>query len=290
MSIYLENYSQSWSEDSIRLITTPSASAKNTFFYVQETGYFKTQPQYFTERANLNSYLVVLTLSGKGYLKYMGKDYILLPGQIFYIDCMEYQHYKTDDQELWEILWVHFNGATSHGYYELFSKNNSPVVSLGQDSQIANIILSLIELHRKKDIRTEQLSSKLLVDMLTNLLFSAGNIDALNYMIPGYIQKAMSFLDKNFSKKISLEELADKLAISKFYLSREFKKYSGYSPNEYLITTRITYAKELLKYSDLSVAEISEKVGIENISHFINLFKARVDLTPLAFRNKWKTK
>lgn len=289
MSGYMENYSKGWSEDSVRLIATPSASAKSAFFYVQETGYFKTQPNYFTERESLNSYLLVFTLSGKGYLTYKGKSFSLIPGQAFFIDCMEYQHYKTDEKDLWEILWVHFNGATSRGYYDLFAKSGCPIVSLSQDSRIVNILWNLIELHRTKDIRTEQLSSRLLVELLTELLFSAGNIDASSYLIPEYIRQAMSFLDKHFSEKILLEELAGRFSVSKFHLSREFKKYTGFSPNEYLINARITFAKELLKYSDLPVAEISEKVGIENISHFINLFKDRVDLTPLSFRNKWRS-
>ncbi|WP_094548463.1 AraC family transcriptional regulator [Petroclostridium xylanilyticum] len=43
-----------------------------------------------------------------------------------------------------------------------------------------------------------------------------------------------------------------------------------------------------MQYSDLPVAEIAERVGINNVSHFINLFKNRVDITPLAFRNKWQ--
>ncbi|MCX7711520.1 MAG: AraC family transcriptional regulator [Clostridia bacterium] len=288
MSGYLENYSQGWSEDSVRLIATPSQSAKNAFFYVQEVGYFKTQPQYFTERENLSSYLVVYTVSGKGFLTYKGKAYTLLPGQAFFIDCMEYQHYRTDSKELWEILWVHFNGSTSSGYYDQFAKSGLPLVSLSQDSALPMALQDLIELYRQKDIRTELLSSKLLSEMLTELLLAAGNIDTSNYMVPDYIRNAMRFLDRHFSERITLDQLADQFAVSKFYFAREFKKYTGFSPNEYLINTRITYAKELLKYSDVPIAGIAEKAGIENVSHFIHLFKSRTEHTPLNFRNKWK--
>ncbi len=47
---YQERAAYTWSEDSIRLIMTPSALAKSIYFYVQEAGYFKTDDTYFTER------------------------------------------------------------------------------------------------------------------------------------------------------------------------------------------------------------------------------------------------
>ena len=57
---------------------------------------------------------------------------------------------------------------------------------------------------------------------------------------------------------------------------------------EYQIELRLSYAKELLKYTDLPVNEIAERCGINQASHFINLFKSREHITPLQFRKSWK--
>lgn len=62
----------------------------------------------------------------------------------------------------------------------------------------------------------------------------------------------------------------------------------GLTVNEYIITARISYAKELLKYSELSVNEITYEIGMNNVTHFINLFKARENLTPLSYRKAWR--
>lgn len=288
MDSFKERAILDWSEDSVRLIVTPSITAKSTFFYVQEIGYFRTKPKYLTEREHLNSYLVVFTLSGKGYLKYKGRPYTLLPNQAFFIDCMEYQYYETDKDNLWEFLWVHFNGATSRGYYEQFEKSNSPVITLDKNSAVPPIIYQLIEVHRQKDIRTEALSSKLLVNLLTELLLSANDQDPLSPFLPDYIRIVMRDMERRFNEKITLDQMSKKYAVSKFHFAKEFKKYTGFTPNEYVINCRITYAKELLKYSSIPVADIGEKVGINNISHFINLFKEREEMTPLAFRKKWR--
>uniref|UniRef100_UPI003568068E helix-turn-helix transcriptional regulator n=1 Tax=Cohnella sp. TaxID=1883426 RepID=UPI003568068E len=73
-----------------------------------------------------------------------------------------------------------------------------------------------------------------------------------------------------------------------YHLSKEFKCYTGFSPNEYLIHTRITRAKELLRFTDMPVAEIALSVGVDNVSHFINLFRDRETMTPLAYRKTWR--
>ena len=100
---FMERSSHDWSEDSIRLIITASQAARSTFLYAQEAGYFKTLPPYFTERKNLNSFLIVYTISGKGFLRYEDKDFILKEGQCFYINCMNYHYYKNFNNDLWEF-------------------------------------------------------------------------------------------------------------------------------------------------------------------------------------------
>ena len=84
---YMEKLDLTWSDDSIRFINTATPSARQTFFYVQEVGDFCTSSPYFTERENLNSFLIIYTLHGKGLLKYHGSKYSLHPG----IHLLEYR-------------------------------------------------------------------------------------------------------------------------------------------------------------------------------------------------------
>ncbi|MEX2414981.1 MAG: AraC family transcriptional regulator [Paenibacillaceae bacterium] len=285
---YKENSSYDWTTDSIRHIHTPSATAKSSYFYVQEAGYFNTQPLYYTEREHLNSYLLVYTLSGKGYLRYKNKTYTLLPDQAFFIDCMEHQYYSTDKQDLWEILWIHMNGGTTRGYYEQYAKLGNPIATLPQGSSVPATIREIIDIGRNRDIRSELLCSKLLVHLLTDILMASNDLPESGYVVPAYVKAAMTDMEKRFDQKITLDELAEKYSVNKFHLAKEFKKYTGSTPNEYIINVRITFAKEWLKYSDMTIAEIALKAGIDNVSHFINLFKKRTDMTPLAFRKEWR--
>ena len=96
---YWEKANHSWSEDSKRVILTPTQRSRNLFFYIQEIGYFKAPVPYYTERAHLPSYLIKFTLSGEGLLTYKDNQHQLKAGDLFFIDCQEYQRYQTISEE-----------------------------------------------------------------------------------------------------------------------------------------------------------------------------------------------
>ena len=288
VSGYRERAAYAWTKDSVRLICTPSGFARSALFYVQEVGHFRTLPGYFTEREGLDSYLIVYTVAGKGRLLYQGRAHTIKPGQAFWIDCRDYQHYATDPHDLWEILWVHVNGGSIRQYYGLFASLGDPVVSLPRDSTVPALIRQLVHLHRRKNARTELISSKCLVELITELLLVAQEAKHPASAMPDYLERVVTELEQRFMEKITLDDLAAKCSVSKYHLAREFKKYTGFSPGEYLLNIRITKAKEWLRYTDMTVAEIAERVGIPHVSHFINLFRARAELTPLAYRKKWR--
>lgn len=288
MNRYLENAAYEWSDDSVRLIATPTVMAKSMLFYVQEAGLFQTKPGYFTERENLNSYLIVYTLQGKGTLKYKGKTYTLTAGSLFFIDCMAYQYYETNANDLWKIVWVHFNGNTSQGYFHHFMRQGTPVVQLSSEHRIPGIIQNLIRNLQQKDAGSEWKNSKLLVDLLTEVLLSSGKQWTVYEQVSEQMDDIIRDLEKRFHEPIQLDELSARHAMSKFQLAKKFKAYTGFAPLEYVIRLRINYAKEMLAYSDMPVSEISETAGVENVSHFINLFKAREGVTPFAYRKAWR--
>lgn len=285
---FIENASYNWSEDSTRLIVSPSRLAKLIYFYVQEIGDFKTTHPYFTERRNLNSFLIVYTISGGGLLRYEGNEYELHAGQCFFINCINYHYYETPENGNWEFLWIHFNANNALGYYNEFVKNGFKIINISDTFYVESTLRRILALNRKKDMNTELISSNLISNLLTELLVECCTDGSPFVYIPLYVKETMKNIESGFKEHLSLDYFAKTYSISKFYLSREFKKFTGTTINEYIINTRISYAKELLKYSGLSVNEIAFETGINHVSHFINLFKARENMTPLAFRKEWK--
>lgn len=281
---YIEKASYDWSADSVRIINTPSATAKSTYFYVQEIGYFKTVPPYFTERSGLPSFLIVYTLSGEGVLLYGGEEYRLTKGTCFYIDCMNAHKYYTKPDSEWEFLWVHFYGASSIGYYNEFIGNGRCVVEMAQ----MHDFYKLLDVNVTKAPYHELKSSNIILNMLTELLLLNSAGQAGSHAVSDYVKGVSLYIDKHFNENISLDMLAELQHVSKYHLSREFKRFNGMTIQEYIINSRVTYAKELLKHSVKPVSEIAELCGVSNVSHFINIFKEREGMTPLAYRHMWK--
>ena len=94
------------------------------------------------------------------------------------------------------------------------------------------------------------------------------------------IQKARRYIDENFAKDISLDEVADYVHLNPIYFSRFFKQKTGENFISYLVALRMARAIELLKSSDYKVYEISELVGYKSVKYFSRVFKQTTGYSP----------
>ena len=93
--------------------------------------------------------------------------------------------------------------------------------------------------------------------------------------------KIISFIESAYpDRNLSLIEVADYFNVTTPYLSRFFKEQTGYNFNDYLNRYRIQKAKTILKDSEISIAEISEKIGYNSSGTFIRIFKRYESVTP----------
>ncbi len=97
-------------------------------------------------------------------------------------------------------------------------------------------------------------------------------------------RKAKDFIDENFLNDIYLRDIARMLYFSPDYIGKVFKDTSGFSFNEYLTKKRIDHAKELLAYSNESIANISVIVKFRCTDYFTRLFKKTEGMTPNEYR------
>jgi AraC-like DNA-binding protein len=98
------------------------------------------------------------------------------------------------------------------------------------------------------------------------------------------IIEAARYIRTNYRKPLSIEEMAGYIHLSKYYFIRLFKRSMGVTPYKYILNTRITEAKILLRTTDVSVGEISERGGFMDESNFIAAFKKQSGMKPLEYR------
>ncbi|MGI6112269.1 MAG: AraC family transcriptional regulator [Bilifractor sp.] len=284
---YLERADYTWSQDSIRYINTPSQTARHIFYYVQEVGDFRTKPPYFTERENLNSFLIIYTLSGEGELHLYDQDYRLTPHTAAWINCMEHHRYACAPHQAWEFLWLHFHGPSALGYYQEFMKSDFRILDNLDHSMMEQTMRKILSFTQTRTLQAEISVSGLIMQLMTEMLLANSRHDMGFGMMPDFIRKALKIIETRYVEDLSLDDLSAELGVNKYYFAHEFRTYTGTPPREYIITERINHAKEMLKFTDMSVDEIAGRCGFHQTSHFINLFKKHERETPLKYRNKW---
>lgn len=98
------------------------------------------------------------------------------------------------------------------------------------------------------------------------------------------LQTMLEFIHKNYMKEISLKDIADRSHISSGECCRCFKNTLHITPYEYLINYRINKGADLLKETSYSVTTIAGIVGFNDSSHFIQLFKKVMHVTPNEYK------
>ena len=106
----------------------------------------------------------------------------------------------------------------------------------------------------------------------------------------GAMETVLRYMTLHFSSDITTEQLAKLCYLSKSQLNRRFQAAYGVSPIHWLNRFRLYSARELLKNTDYSIAEVSEKSGFKNISDLYRHFKSRFGVSPKQYRNSIEAK
>lgn len=101
---------------------------------------------------------------------------------------------------------------------------------------------------------------------------------------PNHVLQVKEILDTDYQNPHSLIELEETTGVNRYRLCRDFSNCIGTSPVQYLNQVRLSAARHLLRSTNLTIHEVGSAVGIENTTHFINLFKKNTGITPLQFR------
>ena len=135
-----------------------------------------------------------------------------------------------------------FNGPSALGYYEEFLRNNFRILD-SLDPFLWKILCAVFFLSHKKDFHSEILTSYLITEILTKILIENETEQLGLGLMPDFLNAALKEIDMHFHEPLTLEYLADKIGVSKYHFAREFKRYIGTPPNEYLIITRLNHSK-----------------------------------------------
>lgn len=131
----------------------------------------------------------------------------------------------------------------------------------------------------------ESLTNVLAIHLLRNHSAAQSRIASYRGGLSDYqLLQVTDYVRDRISDNIQLSDLAQQLGLSQFHFSRLFKQSTGIPPYQYVLQQRVERAKQLLKTTELSVAEIALSCGFSSHSHLGKWFRQYTGVTPKAFR------
>lgn len=260
-------------------------------------GWEQCDPAHAFGPAARNHYLFHYVLSGTGTLTAhdskkdsitynikTGQGFMIFPGQI----CT----YIADNDIPWAYVWVEFDGLKAKELVEAsgFSVNSPVYRPRHKDiaQQMRDEMLYIAN-------HSQESPFHLIGHMYLFLDYlSQSNSSPLqsqgNRMRDFYIKEAMTFIEQNFQNDISVEDIASFCNLNRSYFGKIFHETIGKSPQEFLISYRMSKAGELLKMTSLSIADIGNAVGYPNQLHFSRAFKKVYGVSPRTWRYEQQAK
>lgn len=223
---------------------------------------------------------------GEGYFIVDDKTYHLSAGVGFIIKQGQHVTYYGNTDSPWKNYWVGFGGNEFDKFIKYTSLEYKPVFKYPLDSNIIQII---------KDIC---LYTSRTADSDMNLFWYHSRVYALLYAMStefpsnkqtqlseqSYDEIAYEFINTNFHKQITINEIASYIGISRSYLYKLFKESYHISPQEFLIQKRMNKAIDLLLHTTKPINIIAKETGYDDQLHFSKAFKSAYGVSPSEFK------
>ena len=198
-------------------------------------------------------------------------------------ELQKYEYYGTDKTE---VYWVHFTGGDVKNVLRKYGiKDNMRTFFVGTSLEYERIFKRMIsELQRCQEDYEEILTllmRHLLISIHRDLLKDRKTSDVY---LDNEMDIATQYFNDNYNTDINIEEYAQSRGMSTCWFIRNFKKFRGTSPMQYIMSIRISNAPSLLETTQYSISEISRIVGYANPLYFSRLFHKQKGFAPSKYR------
>lgn len=198
-------------------------------------------------------------------------------------ELQKYEYYGTDKTE---VYWVHFTGGDVKNILRKYGiKDNMRTFFVGTSLEYERIFKRMIsELQRCQEDYEEILTllmRHLLISIHRDLLKERKLSDVY---LDNEMDIATQYFNDNYNTDINIEEYAQSRGMSTCWFIRNFKKFTGTTPMQYIMSIRISNAQSLLETTQYSISEISRIVGYTNPLYFSRLFHKQKGFAPSKYR------
>lgn len=233
-----------------------------------------------------NHYLFHYVISGRGVLMVNEKEYLITAGHGFLIEPGHITIYRADETEPWEYTWIEFDGLRVRESLRTagISMSNPVYTPAGQGAArlLREQMLYIVEHHEDSPTRLVG-QGFLFLDQLVQSS-SHKQTHSEKRLRDFYIKEAMSFIELNYRRDISVEDIAGACGLNRSYFGKLFRTAMGEPPQTFLLRYRMNVAAQMLRESRMPIGEIAVCVSYENQLHFSRAFKGVYGVSPREYR------
>ncbi len=232
-----------------------------------------------------SNYIFQYVVSGKGSITVNNKRYSYIKGDFLCLRPNTVLHYNADKKDPFSLYWIEFLSSSMEKVLTEMGFSEDNAVIHFDDKKILNQFKK-IHTSTKNNSLAGMLSSVSALFSLMSYVISINDTPPLKEKnnVDVYVDKAIWFIENNFSQEIGIRDVAEHVYLSRHYLTRIFTKKLQISPIEYLMRFRINQAQNMLVSSKLSVKDVAIHCGFNSPSNFAMQFKAITGITPSEYR------
>jgi len=226
---------------------------------------------------------------GEGWLRIGGKEYYPRPGELFLMPEGVEQSYSFISERPFRKYWCHFTAQV--GGINLFKLLDLNPRCAPQQPELLTKVFSEIVNHSGSDAVYAKLLAKsklmeLIACYLMNLKLDADSVSFKQTPTVNKLAEVLDYIDEHIAQNMTVEELAGIVYMHPNSFIRLFKQYAGMPPIQYITHKKIEKAKQSLALTGLSVTEISEQLGFNDMFYFSKQFKKHAGATPTDYRRQ----
>lgn len=238
---------------------------------------------------------IIIFISGNVTYLIEGKAYKLKPWDILLVSSNEIHKPIIDSSEIYEriIIWINPVFLTKHNSeecnlltcFEMASSQKLNLMRLDPQliSSLKPILSQLDEACNSNEFGSQIFKNALLLQLIVylNRLFlgNENNKESSDIQYDENISAILNYINDNLSKDLTIDNLAAKFYVSKYYLMHRFKKQTGYTVHNYILQKRLIMANSLIKKGH-QINEVYLECGFGDYSNFIRAFKKMFGLPP----------
>lgn len=255
-------------------------------FYVTDLGFYPNATNHYRQRIRgANEYIFIYCTQGTGWLEIQSKRIEIIPNQYFIIQKEIPHQYGAAKDTPWSIYWMHFDGSMASS---LFNRCRSKMDQL-QITPFSNDRVQLFnqafDIFKSNYVEPQiEYANILSLSFISSFIYQDLDQPEGNQGRGRLVDAIITFLLKNIDKSYKSEDIAKEFNYSPSHIFNLFKQRTGYSLIHFFNLKKMQKACEYLDYTDLTVKEISFKLGFQDPLYFSRLFKKYMGVSPRGYK------